>query len=160
VFIRRNPGRKGAISIQIVEKVKGRVRVIKTVGTSADPDKIEVFFQRARTEIKMAVGQLTLFPSQTDHIVESFMGSLSNGQIQVIGPELVIGKMFDKVGLNQVNQELFRHLVLCRIVHPGSKLKTVDYMHRYHGRSISVMQVYRFRPVLKTKSGACRVCCI
>jgi transposase len=144
VFIRRNPGRKGAISIQIVEKVKGRVRVIKTVGTSTDPDKVEVFFQRARTEIKMAVGQLTLFPSQTDHIVESFMGSLSNGQIQVVGPELVIGKMFDKVGLNQINQELFRHLVLCRIVHPGSKLKTVDYMHRYHGESISVMQVYRF----------------
>ncbi len=118
MFVRRNPGRKGAISIQIVEKVKGRVRVIKTVGTSTDPDKIEVFYQRARTEINKAVGQLTLFPSQADHIVESFMGSLSNGQIQVVGPELVIGKMFDKVGLNQVNQELFRHLVLCRIVHP------------------------------------------
>jgi transposase len=144
VFVRRNPGRKGAISIQIVEKVKGRVRVIKTIGTSSDPERIEVFYQRARQEIQRTVGQLALFPSSADHIVESFMSSISNGQVQVVGPELVIGKMFDKVGLNQIQEPLFRHLVLCRIVHPGSKLKTVDYMQRYHSKTISVMQVYRF----------------
>lgn len=144
MFVRRNPGRKGAVSIQIVEKIKGRIRVIKTVGTSTDPDKIEVYFQRARNDINKAIGQLALFPSQADHIVESFMSTLSNGQVQVVGPELVVGKMFDKVGLNQVEHELFRHLVLCRIVHPGSKLKTVDYMRRYHGKEVSVMQVYRF----------------
>lgn len=144
MFVRRNPGRKGAISIQIVEKVKGRLRVIKTIGTSSDPDRIEVFYQRARQEIHRTVSQLALFPSLADHIVESFMSSISNGQVQVIGPELVIGKMFDKVGLNQIQEPLFRHLVLCRIVHPGSKLKTVDYMQRYHSKTISMMQVYRF----------------
>lgn len=51
MFIRRSPGRKGAMSIQIVEKVQGRIKVLKTVGTSAGPNKEAVYYERARNEV-------------------------------------------------------------------------------------------------------------
>lgn len=40
-----------------------------------------------------------------------------------MGIELVLGKIFDEIGFNQVQDELFRDLVLYRLVFPKSKLK-------------------------------------
>jgi len=39
---------------------------------------------------------------------------------------------------------MFRHLVLTRLINPGSKLKTIDYMLCYQGIPVSKDSVYRF----------------
>lgn len=39
---------------------------------------------------------------------------------------------------------MFRPLVLSRLVAPGSKLKTVDYLWRYSGISHDVNKIYRY----------------
>ena len=46
----------------------------------------------------------------------------------MIGPELLLGKLFDEIGFNKVKGELFRHLVIARLCYPASKLKTTDYL--------------------------------
>ncbi len=33
-----------------------------------------------------------------DEVIENFVGGLSNGQVQVIGPELVYGSLYDHIG--------------------------------------------------------------
>jgi transposase len=38
----------------------------------------------------------------------------------------------------------FKNLVLCRLVYPGSKLKTVDYFRQHFNFDVSVYSVYRF----------------
>lgn len=59
------------------------------------------------------------------------------------GPEAVFGRLFDYVGYGAIGG-LFRPPVLSRLVAPGSKLKTVDYLWRYNGVSYDVNKIYRY----------------
>ena len=72
------------------------------------------------------------------------MSEVENTQIRTIGPELVFGKIFDHIGFNVINEELFRHLVVARLAFPLSKLKTIEYLYRYQGISLEISTVYRF----------------
>ncbi len=57
---------------------------------------------------------------------------------------MILGKIFDEVGYNKIPQSLFRHLVVTRLVYPGSKLKTVDYLLRYKGIYTNEDRIYRY----------------
>ena len=88
-------------------------------------------------------GVLFSMLTPTDTTVDSFVETLSNGSIRVIGPELIFGTLFEQIGLNEIPDELFRHMVIARLVYPTSKLKTVDYLYRYKGIDISVSSLYK-----------------
>lgn len=77
-------------------------------------------------------------------LIDDFVGSLNNAQIQVAGPELVFGTLYDRIGYGVIKNRMFRNIVICRLFNPGSKLKSVDYMERYLHVTYSVDQIYRF----------------
>jgi len=62
----------------------------------------------------------------------------------VVGPELIFGSVYDKIGFNAIASDLFRHLVIARLAFPLSKLKIIDYLNRYQGVSINIDSIYRF----------------
>lgn len=72
-------------------------------------------------------------------------------KLSLVGPELLLGKLFDEIGFNSIKDELFRHLVLTRLCYPVSKLKTTDYLFKYKGVSIDVESVYRYMDKLNKK---------
>jgi len=150
MFIRENKNRSGSVSIQIISKESGNYRLVKTIGSGKTPQEIAFLKQRAQQEINKHQGSISLFVSDTDAVVESFLSDLSNAQIQVIGPELIFGRIYDAIGFNQVPEELFRHLVICRLYHPGSKLKTIDYLQRFLGVYKQVDEIYRFLDTLQS----------
>ena len=88
--------------------------------------------------------QSKLFVSAKDITIEDVFSTLSNSSIRTVGPELIFGKIYDYIGFNQIQEELFRHLVISRLAFPLSKLKTVDYLYRYQGHNVSISTVYRF----------------
>lgn len=45
----------------------------------------------------------------------------------------------------------FRNLVLCRLVYPGSKLKTVEYFRQHLNTDVSVHKIYRYLDELNSK---------
>ena len=101
-------------------------------------------FYHFRQDIK--IGRLpfyNLFNLPSMPSIEDFVKELSNSQISVDGPEAVFGKLFDYVGYGDIGG-LFRPLVLSRLVAPGSKLKTVDYLWRYNGVAYDVSKIYRY----------------
>ena len=61
--------------------------------------------------------------------------------LQLVGIELVLGRLFDTIGFNQILDLLFRQLVLSRLCYPVSKLKTTDYLHCYYHQFIDVHQI-------------------
>lgn len=69
---------------------------------------------------------------------------ISINQVQLIGPELVLGRIFDKIGFNRIKDDLFRPLVIARLVYPASKLKTIDYLIKYRGIVYDKDQIYRY----------------
>ena len=84
-----------------------------------------------------------LFNQPAEQGIDDFVDSLSNLQVSVDGPETIFGRLFDYVGYGEIGG-LFRPLVLSRLVAPGSKLKTVDYLWRYNGVSYDINKVYRY----------------
>jgi len=77
-------------------------------------------------------------------LITEFVSSISNSQIQVIGPELIFGSLYDHIGYKKIDNAMFRYLVLSRLASPVSKLKTIDYLYRFQGVSYSIDKIYRF----------------
>ncbi len=56
-----------------------------------------------------------MFVFEQDTFIESFVSELSNAQIRTVGHELVFVKIYDFIGYNQVNKELFGYLVVAQL---------------------------------------------
>jgi len=149
MFIRKKPNKSGVISVQIIDKSSGKYKVAKTIGSSSNPEEIRQLSRQARNFL---IGnQLKLFKTLEETAVENFLQDLSNSQVHTIGPELIFGTVFDRIGFNAIPEELFKHIVVARLAYPTSKLKTADYLYRYKGISVEVQKIYRFLDRLNKK---------
>lgn len=151
MFLRKKKNKSGSVSVQIISKTGGKYKVVKTIGcgkTQQDVQKLEFLGKQELERLSM---QPKLFVSETDTIVDGIFASLSNASIRVVGPELIFGKIFDKIGFNEIKEELFRHLVISRLAFPLSKLKTIEYLYRYQGVSLNKDTVYRFLDKLNSR---------
>jgi transposase len=151
MFIRKKPNRSGSVSVQIVSKERGKYKVVKTVGSSHTEEGVHLLLHQARHELKKIQGQYSLFSSPQDTTIKSFLTTLSNANVHVIGPELIFGKIYDAIGFDQIREDLFRHLVIARLAFPLSKLKTVDYLYRFQGKRINISSIYRFMDKLNSR---------
>ncbi len=144
MFIRQKLNKSGSTSIHIVSKTGGKYKVEKSVGSSSTPEGISILLHQAKYELDLLQGFQSLFVSEEDSTIEGFLNTLSNSNVQVIGPELVFGKIYDSIGFNTIAEDLFRHLVVSRLAFPLSKLKTLDYLYRFQGVQLNINTVYRF----------------
>lgn len=151
MFIRKNRNRSGSISIQIVYKENRRNKVIKTIGIAKSKREEELLLLLARTELERLQSLENLFVEHDDLVVENFVDSIANTDLQIVGSELILGKIYKKIGFPEDGScNYFRNLVLCRIVYPGSKLKTVKYFQQHLNLDVSVYSLYRFMDELES----------
>jgi len=151
MFIRKKRNKSGSTSVQIISKSSGKYRVVESVGCGTSAQEISTLMLKAHGLLKQYNGNLELFCDEQESQYETILSSITNNQIQVIGPELIYGRLFDKIGYNQIKDMLFRHLVITRLYHPGSKLKTIDYLRNYLGENHEIHQIYRFLDKLRDK---------
>ena len=59
----------------------------------------------------------------------------------MLGYEIVLGKIFEQIGFAAIREDLFRHLVISRLIYPVSKLKTINYLQKCKGLSLHVSEV-------------------
>jgi len=145
MFVRKKKNRSGSVSVQVIDKSK-TYRVVKTIGSSKDPEQIHRMFELAKLFIAHQNKQYSLFPhdQQDNAAVLDFVRNIQNSQVHTVGPELIFGKIFDQIGFEAIGERLFRDIVIARLVYPTSKAKTVDYLYRYQGKRISTQSIYRF----------------
>lgn len=151
MFLRKKKNKSGSISVQIISKTSGKYKVVKTIGSGRTEQEVQKLEYLGKQEIERLSFQPKLFISETDTIVDSIFESLSNASIRVVGPELIFGKIYDKIGFNAIEENLLRHLVISRLAFPLSKLKTIDYLYRYQGISLNKDTIYRFLDKLNSK---------
>lgn len=144
MFIRKKKNKSGNISVQLVDKSTGKNKVIRSIGSGSSEKEIEYLLDKAQEEIIEIKKQIKFdFDYDQD---KKFLNNIENSfkSLSVAGPELILGKIFDDIGFNEIPEELFRHLIVTRLVYPGSKLKTVDYLMNYNGIQISIDRIYRY----------------
>ena len=145
MFIRKKKNNSRSISIQIIAKVRRKNKLLKTVGCAKTKREEELLELLAKTEMERLHGTQSLFVEHDDLVVENFTNSIANDHLQIVGPGLILGKIYEKIGFpNDGCPNYFMNLVLCRLVYPGSKLKTVAYFKQHLNLDVSVYSVYRF----------------
>lgn len=145
MFTRQKRNRSGRVSIQVIDKTDG-YRLVKTIGVADDPNEIERLVALGKVFIERQSKQYSLFPlnERDNAAVLDFVRTLANASIRTVGPELIFGRLFDEIGFNAIAEQMFRDIVVARLVYPVSKLKTVDYLYRYQGKRVSADSVYLF----------------
>lgn len=149
MFVRKKKNRSGVISVQIIEKKSGKYKYLKTIGSSSDKEIIDSLYKEGKEWIKTRVGQTEIDFVDDREQAAKFIGSIK--EINVIGTELLLGKVFKEIGFDKVREPLFKHLVYSRICFPVSKLKTSDYLLKYHSIEIDVDKIYRYLDKINKK---------
>ena len=152
MYVRRKRNITGTVSVQVISKHTGKYKVMQSFGTGWTEQEIvrlEEHAQQFIIEQQGFVGEL--FPDEDDIRYEYFLSTIHNTHVQVVGPELIFGRLYDKIGYGKIKQDMFRHLVISRLFNPGSKLKTIDYLERYLGINCPKNKIYRFLDMLCKK---------
>ncbi len=146
MFVRRKRNRSGTTSVQIIEKRGRQNVVVKSVGCARTQESIELLEKQGRQLIAELNPQrsFSFLTTARDRLISEYLSSPAKPTITCIGPELVIGKIFDQIGFGKIPEHLFRDVVLSRLVYPVSKLKTVDYLAYHKRQEIDVSRLYRF----------------
>ena len=147
MFIRKKLNKSGTVSVFVLSTTKSRKqRLVKFFGSAHPNDTaaMEKLMQQASSFIQEMEGPSLPHIYEEEDVIDGFVSSLNNAQVQVAGPELVFGTLYDRIGYGAIRNRMFRNIVICRLFNPGSKLKTVDYMERYLHVTYSVDQIYRF----------------
>lgn len=148
MFIRKKPNKSGKLSIQVIDKSRGVYKVLKTIGSSSDPNEIDILYAQARQWVNDRQGFIEIPFNNEREIADSVLSSIE--EITVAGTELLLDKIFNEVGFNVISDNIFKWLVYSRICFPASKLKTCDYLLTYHGLKIEVQELYRYMDKLYT----------
>lgn len=151
MFIRKKKNKSGSISIQVIDTSGKRDRLLKSIGSTKSPQKLKELIQQAHKFVSGYNHQEEIrFEYSEDKI---FIDQLKSGlrNISMIGPELILGKIYNEIGFNKIDDELFRHLTIGRLVFPLSKLKTTEYLMRYQNIIVDVDQIYRYLDKLENK---------
>lgn len=144
MYVRQKKNKSGVISVQIIDKSKGKYELVKTIGSSQEPQEVIQLVNEGKLYISKYMGQIDLNFEvlREKELFDLFFSGIK--ELRLLGPELLLGKLFDEIGFNKIKDELFRQLVISRLSHPVSKLRTTDYLFKYKGEVIDVERIYRY----------------
>lgn len=142
MFVRKLKHKNGKIYIQVVEKISGKYSVKKSFGCAQSQNQLDHLIHDANLWIKNYKG-VQEFDFEGERLIyQQFLTSITSHKL--VGIDLVLGKIFDEIGFGQIRDELFKDLVLYRLVYPKSKLKTTEYLSRFAQKSYSEDEIYRY----------------
>mgnify|MGYP001016200429 CR=1 FL=1 len=142
MFVRKLKHKNGNTYIQVVDKSTGRYRVVQSFGSSKDAPVIDKLIDKAKRWIKSESGLIEIDFDDEKTTFSNLLNNITSHKLA--GIDLVLGKIFNEIGFNQIDDPLFKDLVLYRLVYPKSKLKTTEYLYRYEHKEYSEDEVYRY----------------
>jgi len=142
MFVRKLKSKNNKTYIQVVDKSSGRYKVVKSFGSASSQAEQDALVTKATEWITQRLGVIELDFSNSDGIFQSFMEAISS--VKRVGCDLLLGRIFDEIGFNQIKDDLFKELVIARVAFPKSKLKTKEYLYRFKQIQYDEDQIYRY----------------
>ncbi len=152
MFIRKKKYPSGNIGVIVAEKVNGKIKELITIGISKTPSQTEKLVQEGRLwmekEASRRYPRLDLFGEERRSCetelaeVNRVLSQVSN--ILLNGTDLILDRVFDRVGFNKIDDVLFRKLVKARLSYPASKAATVEYLKNHFDDDVELSRIYRY----------------
>lgn len=149
MFVRKKKNASGKVSIQVIDKSGGKYSVIKTIGCSDNPVEISALFKQAKKWINDKTAVVELDFANEEKLFQQMFDSID--RLELVGLELLLGRIFDEIGFNKIDDKIFRQLVIYRVAFPQSKLKTTEYLYRYQHIDWHEDMLYRYLDKLHKK---------
>ena len=152
MYIRKKKYPSGNIGVIVVEKINGKMKELVTIGVSKSDDDIENLVICGKEwidrENARRYPRLDLFGEERRRCeeerqnAERFLSSITN--ISIDGADLILDRVFDNVGFNRIEDEIFCKLVKARLSYPASKSATVEYLKNHFDDDVSLSKIYRY----------------
>lgn len=152
MHVRLKKNRSGSISVIVVDKSRGRYKELHTVGIARDESEIEPLRQKGLEWIRRRESdlhpELDLYGEERRaceseiEMTERVVSNIDN--ILINGAELILNRVFDRIGFNRIEDDVFRKLVQSRLSFPASKSATVEYLKNYYDEDLDLSKIYRY----------------
>ena len=152
MFIRKKKYPSGNVGVIVVEKVNGRMNELTTIGIAHTQEEIDSLIMKGRkwidAEQERRHPRLDLFGEERKKCeaellsAEQMLSCITN--ISINGADLILDRVFDNVGFNSIDDEVFRRLVKARLSYPASKAATVEYLKNHFDEDVSLSKIYRY----------------
>jgi len=152
MHVRLKKNRSGSISVIVVDKSRGRYKELHTIGIAKEASEIESLRQRGqdwirRRELEMhpefdLYGEARRACESEIEMTERVVANIDN--ILVNGADLILSRVFDRIGFNRIEDDVFRKLVQSRLSFPASKAATVEYLKNYYDEDLDLSKIYRY----------------
>lgn len=114
MFVRKKKNRSGSTSVIVVEKTSNKYKEHITIGISSDEEEIERLVRQGKEWIKKYQSrhspELDLYGEESEakrQESENMLAFLSNIEnILVNGDQLILDRILDKVGFNQIEDAI------------------------------------------------------
>lgn len=146
MYVRKKKNRSGTISVVVVSKSSGKYKEIKCFGIAISANDAESLCDNAHKWINTYAGQQELdFDDSKGREREETERVISNMDAVLInGTQLLLDRIYDTIGFNQIPDGILRHLVIARVSQPASKLATTEYLKSHYDEDIDLNHIYRY----------------
>jgi hypothetical protein len=147
MYVRKKQNRSGSTSVVVVDKSRGKLRYLATIGTSWDEGEIMSFFQQGKDWVKRTEGQGDLFVAHEEAQSERQQIEFLLSNIKKIVPngiQLLLEKVYRSIGFDAIDDIVLRQLVIARLSQPMSKSGTVEYLKSHFDEDTDLSKIYRY----------------
>lgn len=130
LFIRRVKTKSQATAVQVVHQDRGRRKILKHLGSAHDEAALALLEAQAAEHIEQLRGA-----AQQSFDFTGSSSSVSSPVVQGAGSRArvlweVLNAVYERIGFDAVDSEVFRALVIARLIRPASKLKSLEVLER------------------------------
>ena len=152
MFVRKKKYPSGNVGVIVVEKICGKLKELATIGIAHSEAEVDSLVLKAKEWISKEKARrhprLDLFGEECEACElerEEALRVLSHVEnILLNGCDLILDRVFDRVGFNRIEDDVFRKLVKARLSYPASKAATVEYLKNHFDDDVDLSRIYRY----------------
>ena len=148
--------RSGTTSVSVVFKNGRTFKEVHHLGSSADPVEIQRMYNEGKEWIALYGGQQRIDfdekwreeqaeAAAVEQAIADVKDTLSRVERTTLdAPQAILNRIYDRIGFNEIEDDILRHLAIARVCQPMSKVATVEYLKSYFDEDIQLHKIYRY----------------
>jgi transposase len=125
-FIQKSKGYKGSIRVRIITKERGIAQKVEHIGVAHNEDELKMYMELARERLRDKKQQEFKFDGIEEQKARGIIHKRSYSKFLYNTLE----NIYNKIGIEELKDEVFKQITIGRIIRPASKLETVEILDR------------------------------